>query len=163
MKPFLKIPAVALATFAMMGQSFASEICARPDEAMALKVAALQQELMVAALYCDDVGAYNRFVISYRHDLQESDAALLAYFQRASQRSGAENYNSYKTALANNFSLAGLRARQSFCYGADVAFGEAPRAGSLAFLAAEHPVAGNEAYPACGEQAESVAGGSSAT
>jgi hypothetical protein len=166
MRTFLKIPAAALATLAMMGQGFAAEVCAKPDEAMALKAAALQQQLMVAALYCDDVGQYNRFVISYRRELQDSDAALLGYFQHSGARVGADNYNAYKTALANNFSLASLRGRQAFCYAADVAFGEAARVGSLATLVAVHPVAGAEAYPVCergGDQADAVAGGSSAT
>jgi hypothetical protein len=166
MNAFLKIPAVATVCCAMVGQSLASQICARPDEAMALRTAALQQELMVAALYCDDVSAYNRFVISYRRDLQDSDAALLGYFERASQRAGMENYNAYKTALANNFSLASLHDRQGFCYSADTAFGEAPQMGSLASFIAAQPAMDAEAYPACreaGGQDETVAGGSSAT
>ncbi len=164
MKALLKVPAVALATIAMVGQSLAADMCAKPEEAMALKAAALQQELMVAALTCDDVGPYNHFVVSYQRELQQSDAALLTYFQRTS--AGAEKYNAYKTALANNFSLASLRGKQEFCGAADIAFGEAfGRAGSLARFVATEPVAGTEAYPTCaesGEQTEVVAGGSSA-
>ena len=167
MKYALKIPAIALVGLAMVGQSLAAEICARPDEALALKTAALQQELMVAALTCGDVGPYNRFVVSHQRELQDSDATLLGYFQRASQRAGADNYNSYKTALANDFSLASLRGQESFCYAADAAFGEMfhSRDPSLAAFVAAQPVAQTRDYPACGEgreQAETVAGGTSA-
>jgi hypothetical protein len=167
MKNALKIPAIALASLAMVGQSFAAEICARPDEALALKTAALQQELMVAALSCDDAGAYNRFVISHQRELQDSDATLLNYFQRASQRTGTENYSTYKTALANDFSLASLRGGRAFCYAAETAFGDAfnARNPSLAAFVSTEPVAESADYPSCGEsreQAEMVAGGSSA-
>jgi hypothetical protein len=163
MRTVFKIPAVALASLAMAGQALASGVCASPGEAMALKTAALQQELMVAALYCDEAHAYNRFVISYRRELQDSDAALLGYFQRA----GLNDYNAYKTALANNFSLASLRSRDAYCASAEDVFGRAfdPRNGSLASFVAAQSVSGSENYPACGQsggQAETVAGGSSA-
>lgn len=134
---------------------------------MALKAAALQQELMVAALSCGDVVAYNRFVVSHQRELQDSDATLLGYFQRAGQRTGTDSYNSYKTALANGFSLASLRGGREFCYAADAAFGEAlnARDPSLAAFVSAQPVAETADHPACGEsrdKAESVAGGSSA-
>jgi hypothetical protein len=167
MRTILKSAAAAFASFAMIGQAAAADICARPDEAMALKAAALQQELMVAALTCDDVGAYNHFVVSHQRELQESDAALLGYFQRASAHAGADNYNAYKTKLANVFSLASLREHHDYCYTADSAFNQAfGRGGSLAMFIASEQVEAPRAYAACGdagEQSEAVAGGSSAT
>ncbi len=86
MKSVVKGTATALALWGMVGQALASGACARPSEAIALKTAAMQQELMVAALYCNDVGLYNRFVVSYQHDLQNSDAALLSFFRAWSRR-----------------------------------------------------------------------------
>jgi hypothetical protein len=168
MKKTLKIPAIALITLTMAGQSLAAEVCARPEEAMALKTAALQQELMVAAFSCDDIGAYNRFVTSHQRELQDSDATLLGHFQRAGQRTGMENYNTYKTALANDFSLTSLRGGRAFCYAADAAFGDAfnARNPSVASFVSAQPVEETGDYPACGEsreQAEAVAGGTSAT
>src|SRR5215813_2220562 len=100
MKAMLKGTATALALFGMVGQALAAGACARPDEALALKTASMQQELMVAALYCNDVGLYNRFVVSYQRELQNSDAALLTYFQRG--HGGSSAYHAYKTALAND-------------------------------------------------------------
>ena len=79
-------------------------------------------DLMVAALYCNDVGLYNRFVVSFQRELQDSDAALLGYFQRTGGRAGTSEYHSYKTMLANNFSLSGLHGMQAYCSAANTAF-----------------------------------------
>ena len=106
MKKMLKTGVATLALFAMAGQSWAAGVCTPSRDAMALKTAALQQELMVAALYCNDVAPYNRFVTSYQHELQDSDATLLRYFTHG--HGGASAYHAYKTGLANDFSLTGL-------------------------------------------------------
>ena len=120
MKTAMRTACSVLALVAMVGQSWAAGSCARPTEAMALKTAAMQQELMVAALYCNDVGLYNRFVVSYQHELQDSDAALLNYFQHG--HGGSTAYHAYKTALANDFSLSGLHGMQAYCSAANTAF-----------------------------------------
>ena len=120
MKTMMRTGAAALALCAMVGQSWAAGVCTPAKDAMALKTAALQQELMVAALYCNDVGLYNRFVVSYQHELQDSDAALLNYFQHG--HGGSTAYHAYKTALANDFSLNGLHGMQAYCSAANTAF-----------------------------------------
>lgn len=150
MRTAMKTAGSALAIFALVGQSFAAGSCAKQDEAMALKTAALQQELMVAALYCNDVVPYNKFVISYQRELQQSDAALLSYFQHG--HGGSAAYHSYKTALANDFSLTGLHGMQAFCSAANTAFSASVNSGgerSLASFIATQSVSGAEAYPAC--------------
>lgn len=151
-----------LALFAMMGQSWASGICAKPDEAMALKTAAMQQQLMVAALYCNDVAPYNRFVTSHQHELQQSDAMLLSYFQHG--HGGSTAYHAYKTGLANDFSLTGLHGMQNFCAAANTAFdAEQSSGGTLASFISTQSVRGTEAYPACETASaggEMVTGGS---
>ncbi|HTT99201.1 MAG TPA: hypothetical protein VMF58_14215 [Rhizomicrobium sp.] len=164
MKAMLKGAATVMALCGMMGQALASGACARSDEAMALKTAAMQQELMVAALYCNDVGLYNRFVVSYQRDLQDSDAALLSFFVHG--HGGATAYHAYKTNLANDFSLSGLHGMQSYCSAANAAFGAAlnPRgpATLASFIAAQD--VDTEGYRACDTSVaggEMVAGGSS--
>ncbi|MGH6872162.1 MAG: hypothetical protein ACREHE_11705 [Rhizomicrobium sp.] len=168
MKPLVRIAAAALTAFAMTstmtGQAFARETCARPEEALALKTAAVQQELMVAALTCGDTTAYNRFVLSHRSELQDSDAALKGYFHRASAR-GEDNYNAYKTALANNYSLASLHGQGEFCREADAVFDAASYSRSLADFVAEQRAEGADNVRACDEDSGGtvmVAGGSSA-
>jgi len=164
MKTMLKGAATVLALCGMVGQSWAAGVCARPDEAMALKTAAMQQELMVAALYCNDVGLYNRFVVSYQHDLQNSDAALLSFFEHG--HGGASAYHTYKTNLANDFSLSGLHGMQSYCSAANTAFGAALNPSGASTLAAFIAVqdVDTEGYRACDTTVaggEMVTGGSS--
>jgi hypothetical protein len=102
------IGAAAVALALMIDQTGAAAVCERAGDAMALKTAALQQEMMVAALVCRDVAAYNDFVLSHRAALQQSDAALLAFFVTANPRRGDADYNLYKTELANAASLRSM-------------------------------------------------------
>lgn len=162
MKTMTKAAGSVLALFAMTGQSLAGGLCAKPEEAMALKTAAMQQQMMVAALYCNDVAPYNRFVVSHQRELQDSDAALLRYFQHG--HGGSTAYHSYKTGLANDFSLSGLHGMASFCAAANAAFDAASGSrGTLAQFMATQRVRGTEAYPACetaqADGGDMVAGG----
>jgi hypothetical protein len=97
----------ALATAALVtGQAWGA--CEKPADAAALQVAALQQEMMVAALVCKAAGAYNDFVLSHRTALQQSDKTLLAFFIAANPQTGDGDYNLYKTELANKASMRSL-------------------------------------------------------
>ena len=163
----LKTTSATIALFALSvslaGQAQAAG-CASPAEAAALKTAVVQQELMVAALTCDQAGAYNSFVISHRSELQDSDAALKSYFHRASAR-GEDEYNAYKTALANGYSLVSLRGQGDFCREAQTAFEAAYDSRSLAEFISEAPPSAADKYPACESRngdTELVTGGSSA-
>jgi hypothetical protein len=165
MKAIIKTTVASLAICAMTGQSFAAEVCARPNEALALKTAAIQQELMVAALYCNDVRPYNHFVIGYRQELQQSDATLLNYFTRVQGSRGDAGYNAYKTTLANDFSRDGSRQSESFCAAADVVFERSSNGNlSLREFVSAQSVGGMADYPVCDERSgstEIVRGGSS--
>ena len=70
----------ALSLSLMASTAWAADICARAPDIVALQVAALQQQLMVAALTCDDVSLYNSFVITYQEELLASDEKLQAFF-----------------------------------------------------------------------------------
>src|SRR5580765_3608171 len=82
--------------------------CARPEDMSALKAAAIQQKLMVAALSCDAVKLYNDFVKSYQKELLASDKALQTFFRRLSGAGGTEQYHAYKTRLANASSMQSI-------------------------------------------------------
>ena len=166
MRSMWKTGATALALLGMTGQAMAAGICARPEEALALKTAAMQQEMMVAALYCDDVKHYNHFVVSHQRELQDSDAKLMSYFKRANgARAGETAYHAYKTGLANDFSLAGLHGMQAFCTAVNAAFdaAESPAAGpTLVTFISTQSVSGTESYASCEVTASvTVVGGSS--
>jgi hypothetical protein len=143
----IRVLAAATAAFSMLATQ-ASAGCTGAGDALALKTAAVQQELMVAALTCGDTDGYNRFVTSYQRDLQNSDATLLAYFQRTGSTA---DYHSYKTSLANDFSLISVRNNR-FCDAANTAFGEAldPAHPALAQIVEEQPVTVNEDGDTCG-------------
>ena len=92
------------------GTACAADVCARAPDLVALPSAALQQQLMVAALTCDDVPLYNSFVTAYQKDLVASDEALQAFFDRFGSEEGTPAYHSFKTKMA---SLSGAqRVRQ---------------------------------------------------
>jgi hypothetical protein len=146
-KAILKIALAVLATWAFVAAmasapALARSSCVRSAESLALRAAAIQQKLMVAALYCRDVGRYNRFVLAYRRELQDSDAVLMAYFRRSG--AGEAGYHAYKTRLANAFSMAGIREQERFCEGARAVFDTAhdtPRLATLVFALPDARVA----------------------
>ena len=133
----------------MAGNAWAAASCARPQDVTALRTAALQQQLMVAALTCHDAADYNRFVTSSQDELQKSDKALMNFFVRQDARTGADDYNAYKTWLANASSLSSQRDPK-FCRSAKVAFDVAlNRKGALAELASERPTPIETGYAIC--------------
>ncbi|HWA04633.1 MAG TPA: hypothetical protein VG819_14025 [Rhizomicrobium sp.] len=159
MKSILKGATAGLALVSMVGHAWAAGACARPQEAMALKTAAMQQELMVAALYCNDVSQYNHFVVSFQRELQASDAALMRFFQHG--HGGASAYHAYKTALANDFSLSSLHGMVEFCSMANAHFDASNGQQTLALFISSQSVRGAEAYQPCDRTvagAEAIAG-----
>jgi hypothetical protein len=96
--------------------------CASSAEAAALKTAVMQQELMVAALQCHEASAYNHFVIAYRPELQDSDAALKAFFVRRGGEHGEAGYDTFKTKAANLSALEQARDAHAFCADAHALF-----------------------------------------
>ena len=104
MRKTTKAIAAMLATAAMTGQAFAGGVCSRAEETAAVKAEILQQQLMVAAYSCSMPGSYNAFVIKYRPDLIASDQTAQGLFKRASATGEAE-YQTFKTRMANDFSL----------------------------------------------------------
>jgi hypothetical protein len=142
--------------------AWAAEVCARAPDIVALQVAALQQQLMVAALTCDDVSLYNSFVITYQKDLVASDEALQAFFDRFGSEEGAPAYHSFKTKMANLYSARSATDKRRFCASARASFAPALKAEkmSLASFAMSQPSSVNEPYTNCGE---TVAGGAMAT
>jgi hypothetical protein len=102
----------------------AAPYCSAPQDAAAVRAAALQQEMMVAAFLCRDVDAYNRFVLAHRGELQESDRTLMDFFLKADPQTGDADYNLYKTELANASSLRSANDPR-FCRRIDADFAAA--------------------------------------
>ncbi len=86
--------------------------CAGPRQVAALKIAVLQQRLMVAGLACGAGDSYNRFVLAHRAELQRSDDDLKAYFIA---NGGEAGYDAYKTKLANLAAHGPATDQTAFC------------------------------------------------
>ena len=136
--PDVTIGAIACSLF--FNPAIGSESCVSRSDAMALKTAAVQQQLMVAAFMCHDASAYNRFVRTYQTDLQQSDASLKAYFVHRLGRRGEAAYDTYKTKVANLSALSQAKNDRAFCGAADRLFDEAQADGaSLTSFVADAP------------------------
>jgi len=153
-----KTTVVGLTLSLTAGTGWSAEICARVPDLVALQVSALQQQLMVAALTCNDVSLYNSFVTTYQKDLVESDQALQAFFDRFGNTEGKPAYHSFKTKMANVYSARSATDKNRFCASAHASFGAALKAEKmgLASFAMSQLSTVNEPYTNCGE---SVAGG----
>ena len=128
----LKLTCATIALVALANPALAAG-CANPAEAAALKTAVMQQELMVAALQCHESNAYNRFVTSYRPELQDSDATLKSFFVRRGGEHGEAGYDTFKTRAANLSALEQARDTRNFCADAHALFAAAmENRGSLA-------------------------------
>jgi hypothetical protein len=125
--------------------------CARPQELQAMKTAAVQQELMVAALSCNAVPRYNQFVTAFQGELQASDRALQAFFRRLNARSGTADYHAFKTRMANASSMKSIAHITNFCDAANVMFVTALDSGPVtlaAFLSGQNGF-GSDQYSVC--------------
>ena len=135
------------------GEALAAAVpsrCAGSDDVYALRAAAVQQRLMVAALTCHATDRYNQFVISYRKDLQASDLALQKFFRRLNGQTGTADYHSFKTRLANASSMDSIRDT-SYCANAEATFTAAleARNKSLRIFLADKPAADERGYASC--------------
>jgi hypothetical protein len=112
-KNCLRTSIAAVVAMSLAGNAYAAS-CASPEERMAIRAAAIQQRLMVAAYMCNAAPQYNKFVLAYRDDLQQSDALLKDFFNRAGGKKDAA-YHAFKTRLANMSSLDSSHDGQRFC------------------------------------------------
>jgi hypothetical protein len=136
-----KLATALLSAVFVAGNAAAADRCTRSDAVRSLKIAELQEQLMVAALTCHDVRYYNRFVLSYRPALQASDRAMLRFFMRQDGAGpGDREYNAFKTRLANVSALNSNADNAAFCGAAADAFNTALEGQvSLAELAMSEP------------------------
>jgi len=152
-KTMIRVSAAALAASSLIGNAWAG--CVSNADMAALKTAAMQQELMVAAFSCHAIDQYNRFVRAHQPELIQSDGRLKAYFmQRDGGKRGEASYHTYKTELANASSLRSLHD-DAFCDRAGEDFDMAVNTASLSSVVAEHHWPIETTYHACrlGDQA----------
>jgi hypothetical protein len=126
MRKLAKSGVTALMLTCMAGNVWAATTdpagCARPEDMTAIKAAAVQQKLMVAALSCNAIQLYNNFVTAYQKELQNSDRALQNFFRRLNGKTGTEDYHAFKTRLANTSSLQSIGDITAYCASTKEAF-----------------------------------------
>lgn len=123
----------------------ASLKCADPGEVSALQTAAVQQELMDAALGCgqQSMQNFNAFQTAFAGELRKSDRTLLAMFKRVYGPSkGDAAYNLFKTNMASKAEIRRVRGFGDFCSAADLVFAAAlgPQKPSLSDFVAGVPI-----------------------
>ena len=119
--------------------------CAGPAEVAAMQTAAVQQELMDAALTCGDQARtdFNAFQTSFNAELRRSDKTLLAMFRRVMGGSkGDAAYNLFKTDMASKAELRRVHGHADFCAAANLVMSAAlaPEKPSLSDFVAGVPV-----------------------
>jgi len=145
------IGGVAIGAMALncLAGSASAATCATRADLDALRTAAMQQELMVAALSCHEIARYNRFVLAHQPELIASDGRLKAFFVSRDAHGGEAQYHAYKTELANASSLRSIREVDTFCSATESEFDAALDAPSLSALVERSGPDGATPYPAC--------------
>jgi hypothetical protein len=146
------LAAVSVVALGTGTASLAAATCVTHDEMTTLRIAAFQQQLMVAALTCHDENDYNDFVRSYRPALQRSDRAMLDLFVSQDGVNGDDAYNAYKTRLANLASMRSIQHGERFCREADRQFDRALNDDRpLSELVWSEPVSAHTPFESCDE------------
>jgi hypothetical protein len=139
------------ANAAMAASDFAR--CANAADMLAVRAAAVQQTLVVAAISCRAMKPYQDFVMGYRQQLQESDLALQNFFRRLNDATGTADYHAFKTHLANAAAILPSQDAGKFCAGAKLVFDAAFRADySLTAFLAHQATAEDKSFPPCDVQ-----------
>ncbi len=96
--------------------AYAADQCATRKEKIALDTRALQSQLMVAAISCNQQVNYNQFVTKYNRYLSEQGQVMKRYFTRIYSGGGVQQMNQFVTTMANSSSRASLRQEENaFC------------------------------------------------
>lgn len=126
--------------------------CAKPMEVSAIQTAAIQQELMVAALTCNEIDHFNAFQTGFNAELRASDATLEHMFKRLSGGSqGEAQYHAFKTRLANDSSMRSIHNNVDYCQQARQVFAAAliPNKPTLSDFVATVPVVEESPVNSC--------------
>jgi hypothetical protein len=115
--------AIALAMMTAASGALGAPKCATTGEVTAIQAAAIQQQLMVAALTCNQIDRFNTFQTSYGKELRLSDASLQRMFHRLyGAGRGEAEYHAFKTRLANNSSIRSIHDNAGYCHDAGIVF-----------------------------------------
>ncbi|HEY8612312.1 MAG TPA: hypothetical protein VIL69_13595 [Roseomonas sp.] len=130
-----------------------AQTCVQPAEKAAFDVRALQSQLMVAALSCQQDEQYNTFVRQYNSELGGAYRGINAHYRRTAGARGQSSLDGYITQLANAHSQDGIRQGSNFCRNVAPLFTAALAApksvDALAALAVQNNLSNPHGRPEC--------------
>lgn len=112
-----------------------AQTCVQSSERTAFEVRALQSQLMVAALTCQQDSGYNAFVRKFQGELAGSYRAIQGHFRRTAGGGHQRALDGFITTLANEQSQDGIRQGSRFCQNVIPLFQVALAQGTAAALA----------------------------
>jgi hypothetical protein len=112
--PSIRYLAAGLAA-AVIATPALAQTCVQPAEKTAFEVRALQSQLMVAALACQQDQQYNTFVRQYSSELNNAYRGINSHYRRTVGARGQSSLDGYITSLANAHSQDGIRQGTNFC------------------------------------------------
>jgi hypothetical protein len=127
MTQWMRAGVIVVAAVSVAGNTFAAPAkCAKANEVTAIQSAAIQQELMVAALTCNEIEHFNAFQTSFSQELRAEDATLEKMFKRLfGGGRGESQYHAFKTRLANDSSIRSIHNNVDYCHEASLVFAAA--------------------------------------
>jgi len=100
--------------------------CAKPDEVTAIQASVIQQQLMVAALTCNQITSFNAFQTGFGTELRGSDGVMEKMFKRIyGTGDGEAAYHAFKTRMANDSSIRSIHDNANYCKEAETVFAAA--------------------------------------
>jgi hypothetical protein len=121
----------AVTMFAAAEPAVAGSACWDQQQAAAAMVRDLQSRLMVATLRCQAMGhdvspAYNQFVVANRDTIQAANGLIKAQFFAMAGSAAESAYDSFTTALANEY--GGEQTNADICNATEAAEQEGTQA-----------------------------------
>lgn len=145
------IAAGALSLALIVPNLAAAAVCAVPADENALQVRMLQNELMVAALTCNQRAAYNGFIMRFKPQLGAEGKHLQTFFKQKYGSGSTRALNGFITRIANESSHRGMKQRGAFCRQAEsIHSGSVSlKPAGLAAYAKQFSFAGNHGFASC--------------
>ncbi|HEV2561449.1 MAG TPA: hypothetical protein VGT78_04855 [Rhizomicrobium sp.] len=126
MRIALGASSIALAAMVAGAAAAAPLKCAKPDEVTAIQASVIQQQLMVAALTCNQITSFNAFQTGFGVELRSSDGVMEKMFKRVyGTADGEAAYHAFKTRMANDSSIRSIHDNANYCKEAETVFAAA--------------------------------------
>lgn len=143
---------LALAAAFGVAEGASASVCLRPGDEAALNSKALQSELMVSALACEESARYNAWARKFESELVANGAALKRIFRQAHGAAADARLGQFVTALANDAASRSAAEMAGFCMTAARVFDRVLPMNGLEFLTfvAGPDFAGRHGFAECG-------------